>query len=373
MQASATLVHNLKAHTDEVARLSFSPDGKTLAANDDSTIILWDIDTGSLRSKSEPVDDMFFGMAFSPDSKWIATASDEGHGRIWNVETGDLVHTVSVEDERMLSVVFDKDSKVLATGSEVLRIWDVGTGELLHTLLAPGDHSLSFTAMYERNEYPGEIITVDFSPDSKWLVSGCPNASTVCIWNTQTWKLERTIRGYYAFFSPDGQHLAVPIDEHQIIQIYETLTWQLQSTLKAEEEELFSSSFSPDSRSIATWSDRQIKLWCVKTGEVIRTIEDRREGSVGDPQEEASALVFSPDGRILISGAEKCEFRVWDVADENCLLMLKHEDGARDPWSGWVRWGSPTFEVLFGDDGAKVAIAFPDGSIRLWDVRWEPT
>ncbi|KAI4731639.1 WD40 repeat-like protein [Aureobasidium sp. EXF-10728] len=301
MQASATLVHVLKAHTEEVARLSFSPNGRTLAATDDSTITLWDSDTGSLRSKSEAVDDMFFGMAFSPDSKWIAAASDEGQGRIWSAVTGELMQTVSVEDERMLSVVFDRDSKVLVTGSEAVRIWDVGTGEVLHELLDPDVQSPSITSMMEGTQYPPEIDTVEFSLDGKWLVSGCPNASTVCIWNTQTWKLEFTIRGYYTFFSPDGRHLAVPINEHQAVQIYDTCTWQLQSTLRDKEQELFSSVFSPDSKFVATWSDRLIKLWCVETGMVVRTIEDRRDGPIEDPQEEASALFFSPDGRILIS------------------------------------------------------------------------
>lgn len=69
MHASATLVHNLKGHTDEVGILLFSPDGKTLAASDDSFITLWDVDTGSFRSKSEETDDMHFGMAFSPNIK----------------------------------------------------------------------------------------------------------------------------------------------------------------------------------------------------------------------------------------------------------------------------------------------------------------
>ena len=50
--------------------------------------------------------------------------------------------------------------------------------------------------------------------------------------------------------------------------------------------------------------------------------------------------------------------------------MLEHEDGARDPWNGWVRGDPPAFEVLFDNGGAKVAVAFPDGSVRIWDVRW---
>ncbi|KAG9690319.1 WD40 repeat-like protein, partial [Aureobasidium melanogenum] len=308
---------------------------------------------------------MYFGMAFSPDSKWIAAASDEGHGRIWNSTTGELVHTLSVEEERMLTLAFSPDSKLIATGSEVLRVWDVHTGELLHTLPAPGDHSLSFSAFHERNEWPAEICTVSFSANSKWLISGSPDTRMVCIWDTESWKLEHTLRGYYAAcFSPDGMHLAVPTDEHETIHLYDTLAWQLQSTLKTPDQETFASTFSPDGKTIATYSRRQMRLWCVESGKAIRTFED--------PTRKLSSPTFSPDGKVLIAGARKCGLRVWDVESGDCLLMFEPEDGDRWRWNpSGGRAGPPAFEILFGDGKAKVAVAFPDGGIRLWDVRWE--
>lgn len=380
MKASATFVHNLKGHTDEVGRLLFSPDRKILAANDDLIITLWDVDTGTLRNRFQPLNDQFFGMAFSPDSKWIAAASEDGHARIWSTETGELKHTLSVEDERMLSLVFCADSKSIVTGSENLRIWDVATGELQRTLSVPSDQSLSFTAVHERGEYPypAEISTVHFSTDQKFLISGCPNTSAVCIWNTESWKLEHTIRGYYAAcFSPNGMLLAIPINDHRTIQIYNTLTWQLQSTLENGDIEFFSKSFSPDSKSIVTTSGHQIHIWSVQSGQAIKTLIEPREKELEDfedPEEEVCTLGFSPDGKILVSGGEECSLRVRNVEDGDMLLEIKHKDGARDPDnSDWVRGDPPAIEILVGDDGGKVAIAFPDGSVRIWDVRWEST
>ncbi|KAG9662442.1 WD40 repeat-like protein, partial [Aureobasidium melanogenum] len=375
MHASATLVHNLKGHADEVGRLLFSPDGKTLAASDDSFITLWDVDTGSFRSKSEETDDMYFEMAFSPDSKWIAAASGDGYGRIWDTKTGDLVHTLKVEDERMLSLAFSADSKLIATGSEIMRVWDVATGELLHKLSVPDDQPLSITAVYERSEYPAEIGSVDFSPDGKSLLSGCGNTSTVCIWNTEAWKLDHTIRGYYvACFSPGGMLLAIPTNDHRTIQIYKTLTWQLQSTLENGETAFFPQVFLPDSKSIVTTSGHRIQIWSVDNGQVIKTFVEPREKELEDfedPQEEVCTLAFSPDGKVLVSGGEECSLRVRNVEDGDILLEVKHKDGARDPESGWVRGDPPAVEVLCGDDGGKVAIAFPDGSVRIWEVNWK--
>lgn len=365
MQASATLLHTLKAHTDELSRLSFSPNGKTLAACDDSTITLWDLTTGSLLSKTEEAEGMVFEIAFSPDSTLIAAAfdDDEGHARIWNARTGELQQMFSVEDERMLSVAFSPDSKLLATGSEVLSVWDVETGERLHTLLDPGAHPLSITAAVERHEYVSEIFTVAFSHDGKTLISSCPDTSTICVWDTESWTLEHTVRGSSISFSPDGKLAVVPSNQCTTIQIYDASTWQPHSTLETKVRQVSPEGFSPDSKIIATISGRDIELWDVDDGRVIKTFRD--------PASKASALAISPDGSVLITGVRKCGFRVWGVESGDSLLVLEHEDGVRDPWSpNGIRCGASAFKVLFADRGAKVAIAFPDGSVRIWDVKW---
>jgi WD40 repeat protein len=370
MQASATPLHTLQSHTDEVSRLSFSPNGKTLAAHDDLFLTLWDITTGHLLHKFEEAEDMYFEMTFSPDSRWIAAASGEGNARVWDVKTGELKFVVGVEDERMLSLAFSPDSKLLATGSEVLTVWEVETGELLHTLSPPRNHTLSVAALIERDEYQGpeEISEVVFSHDGKILVSACPNASTICIWNTESWTLQTTIRGHCICLSPDEKYLAVSSDGFTTTQIYETFNWQAQSTLDTQDkdQEIFSSTFSPDSRILATYSGRETAIWNINSGKSIKTFTDLTR--------KVSALVFSPDGRIFIAGTRKCGIRVWDVESGECVLVLEPEDGARDPWSSeWIRAGPPAFEVLFCDGGAKVAIGFPDGSVRIWDVKWEFT
>ncbi|KAI5235531.1 WD40 repeat-like protein [Aureobasidium subglaciale] len=361
MQASATFLYTLKAHKDEVARLLFSPDGKTLAAHDDSILKLWDVETKAVLSKFEDTEDMFFEMAFSPDSQWIAAASGDGSARIWDARTGHLERTLSVEDERMLSLVFSSDSKSLATGSEVLRIWDAETGELLHTLSDSGITSLSITAMMER---------IFFARNGQVLISACPNTSTICIWSTESWKLKHTIRGHCICLSPNEKHLVVSSDTFTTTKIYDTTTWQLQSTLDTqdqdEDQEIFPSTFSPDNKVIATHSDRKIALWDISSGKGITRFTDLTR--------KVSAPQFSPDGRVLIAGAKKCGIRVWNVETGDCLLVHDPEDGARDLWnSDWIRGGPPAFEVLFGDGGAQVAIAFPDGSVRIWDVKWEST
>jgi WD40 repeat protein len=366
MQASATLLHNLKAYKDEVARISISPDGKTLAAHDDSILTLWDVETGSLLSKTEEIDDMFFEMTFSPDSKWIAAASWDRGALIRDARTGELKHILSCEDERTLSLSFSPNSRLLATGSENLRVWDMETGKLLHILSDPGAHQLSITAAIENHEHIPEIFTVAFSHDGKVVLAEWPDTNTVCIWDTETWKLERAIQGSIFSASPGGNPLIVLRDGDAVIKIYETSPWQLRSTLEDNRQQIWPIAFSFDGKIIATCSGREIALWDVNSGKAIRKFED--------PARKVSTLAFSPDGRVLIAGTRRCGLRVWEVETGDCLLVHEPENGTRDIWnSDWIRGGPPAFEVLSGDGGAKAAIAFPDGSVRIWDVKWEST
>lgn len=362
MHASTTLLHSIKAFDDEVARLLFSPDGKILAAADHTTITLWDTTTGSLQSTIEDKDDMFFGLAFSPDNTLIAAATDEGHGRIWSTATGELKQTVTVDDERTLSLTFSPDGRTIATGSELIRIWDVETGELQHILTGPGDRKLSFSAIYYGHVWPSEIWQVLFSSDGRKLVSVCPEAHCVRIWDTETWTLDKTILGQEAGFPPDDTHLAVRVND-TTIQIYRTLDGQLQRTLEDTEKKFASFTFAPDSKMIATHSGREIMLWNIESGKLIKTLED--------PERKVSAFSFSPDGKILISGTRRCGLRVWDVESGACLVRLEHDDGARDVQSsrGYIT-GPPAFDVLLEDGAGKVALAFPDGTVRIWDIEW---
>jgi WD40 repeat protein len=76
----------LKGHTDYVFSVAFSPDSKTLASGcQDGTIKLWDVATGKEQATLTGHKDRVFSVAFSPDGMLLASGSDDRTITLWDV------------------------------------------------------------------------------------------------------------------------------------------------------------------------------------------------------------------------------------------------------------------------------------------------
>ncbi|HSS20171.1 MAG TPA: WD40 repeat domain-containing protein [Pyrinomonadaceae bacterium] len=113
----------------------FSLDGQKIATFFYGDTRLWDVKTGNLLHKL--ADSQTTDATFSPDGRWLATASNDKRsaGQIWDVESGELKQSLAPTGEKSVSVIFNSAGTILATTNDKgVTLWDADTGELLATL-----------------------------------------------------------------------------------------------------------------------------------------------------------------------------------------------------------------------------------------------
>jgi WD40 repeat protein len=111
-------------------------------------------------------------FTFSPDGRYIAGASLDTTVRLWDVESGGLVATLQGHIDRVRSVAFAADGRYIASGAGsadgTVRLWEVRTGACLAVL----------------EQHSGEIASVAFSPDGNQIKAYTGTGTR--IWNIHT-------------------------------------------------------------------------------------------------------------------------------------------------------------------------------------------
>ena len=188
--------------TVPITALEFSQDGSAIAASGYHEITFWKTADGTLDRRLTGLAERVYDIAYSPDGKWLATASGDpgvyGVAKLWLAEPGgggkpvrDLAETQDV----VFAVAFSPDSKKIATAGadRTIRVFEVETGKLLTQI----------------EDHADWIFGIAFSPDGKRLASASRD-KTSKVFDLEKKESLVTFPGhaqpvYTVSFTPDGK------------------------------------------------------------------------------------------------------------------------------------------------------------------------
>lgn len=101
-------------------------------------------------------------VLYSFDSKYLASADQNGVIKIWSMPSGELVRTINAHTELVQDVSFAEDNKTLVSASldKKVKLWNIETGECLFT-----------------QDVGVEVWSVDLTSNAEILVLGCADGS----------------------------------------------------------------------------------------------------------------------------------------------------------------------------------------------------
>ena len=388
-----------------IAAIQFSPDGTLLAVASSVGIWLYDAATGKELallprhregfnvSATSATGGAFIKnrLTFSPDSKLLASASEDDTIRVFDVTTYKVLRTLyktektatnSLAGAPYRSLAFSADGKTLTSlegfGERRIKVWDINTGELLSDIsgriggppLQKNEAGVlarvEVSTDPEENKQDKPLFAMTLSPDGSTfaatksnitVVNGIPDTE-IRLGNVHTGELEQPVLRIQS--KTQNTNLNAPGTSFFPIR---DMTFSPDGTTLAGIEYRNTRERNKNSQRIR---HSRIRFWNVSTGNEVATILPQQ--SEANPQ--TPVFAFSPDSKTFVTVDKGAPIQLWDVSTGKEVASITIPAPKQDdPWYNGV-----IATLAFHPNGNTMAVAIDETgngrnfSLQLWDI-----
>jgi WD40 repeat protein len=310
-----------------VKALTFSPDGRRLAAQAD----VWNVVERQGRCRLHPGTTLPLARA-----DFFASG-----GRLWAVEGG---HEFQPGEPLKVRQVFPEDREIILADVKRTEVGQVG-----NFAVSPDGRLLLLD--WQRHVPVGEAAGC-YHTEGQLELWDLTQRKRLAVWATSepgfsvSWRFLR--------FSPDGTRAIVQGNQLEIWDVRQGKklhTVDLQTELgsgRAISHLVRDAAFSAGSKRLLTVADRGRM-------DLIDLVTAKSMATWTIPEQELPALALHPDGKMVALGGEDRVIRLWDTAAGREVAHWEaHETGVT--------------ALTFSPDGRTLVSGSADGTVKLWDL-----
>jgi WD40 repeat protein len=281
------------------------------------------------------------GFALSRKGNYVAACgfhdrpdlAETGEAVVWKLPEGSVFATYHSVDGFMYTLAISPDERTLAIGLGGNR---AGSSVKFYDMLTGREKSVI------RGSISGSGLA--FSPDGKVL------ATAQGLFDANRGERICDFRGNsFGLFSPDGRMALLPDG------LFDITAKRL--SVKFVDDGSRSPSFSPTGDILASVLQTVKGLQGVRLRDTRTGLSLAKGPAFNGSNQKTSAVAFSPDGSLLVTGNVDGTLVVWDYATERQIATL--EGHSKGVWS-----------VLFTSDGMTIASTTLIGEVIVWDVEY---
>jgi guanine nucleotide-binding protein subunit beta-2-like 1 protein len=271
--------------------------------------MLWDLkkketeNFGSAKRAMKGHNHFVEDVVVSSDGQFALSASWDSTMRLWDLNTGVTAKRFVGHSKEVLSVAFSADNRQIVSGSRdrTIKLWNT-LGECKYTITEDG--------------HTDWVSCVRFSPNhNKPLIVSGGWDKVVKVWNLTTCKLETNLYGHTGpvntlTISPDGS-LCASGGKDGVAMLWDLNRGEFLYSLEAGNT-VNALCFSPNRYWLCAATQTSVKIWDLENKSVVAELTPE----LAPKQKEIPAcisLAWSSDGTTLFTGYTDNVIRVWGV------------------------------------------------------------